>query len=626
MHPEQTMKRTRFLLVAAGALCTAFPAPAATRYVDLNNPTPAAPYTSWATAATNIQDAVDEAVDGEEIVVTNGVYATGGRVVLEYITNRVAIYKPLTVRSVNGPLQTAIEGRLAETGTTNGVGAIRCAYVGTNAVLSGFTLTNGHTLTSGGLSGGGALCELSGVVSNCILIGNTASYDGGGAYSGTLKNCTLNQNWADRLGGGVHSGTLFNCTVSSNWAGSRGGGAYGGTLINCTLSRNSAYRYGGGASDSTLSSCVLSSNWTTYASAGGGGVQGGTLNNCLLTGNRTSTAGGGAYSATLSNCTLSYNSASGGGGASDSVLNNCTLTNNSASSYGGGAYSGTLINCTLRGNSSGEGGGGVYYGKLLNCILTGNSASSYGGGAFSATLTNCTLSGNSSYNGGGAASGTLYNCIAYYNSATVGPNYHSTANLYYSCTTPLPSRPGNISNEPLFVNANGWADLRLQSNSPCINSGGSAYTPGPTDLDGKPRVSGGTVDMGAYEFQNPSSVISYAWLQNYGLPTDGSADYAHTDTDGMNNWQEWVAGTNPNDAASVLSILSATPSATNVVVSWSSVSTRVYSLLRATNLATAPAFSVVQSNIAGRVGTTNFTDTNALARRTAFYRVAVQPP
>ena len=133
-------------------------------------------------------------------------------------------------------------------------------------------------------------------------------------------------------------------------------------------------------------------------------------------------------------------------------------------------------------------------------------------------------------------------------------------------------------------------NLRLQSNSPCINAGSNGYAPSGPDLDGNPRIVGGTVDMGAYEFQSPQSPISYAWLQQYGLPTDGSADDTDPDGDGLNNWQEWRAGTNPTNALSVLRLLSPASGASGVIVSWQSVSGRNYSLERSTRLGAQPSF------------------------------------
>src|SRR2546422_1069112 len=75
---------------------------AATLYVSQSSLLPVPPYTTWETAAHTIQDAIDMAEEGDEIVVTNGVYATGGKVLHERLTNRVAITTGITVRSVNG--------------------------------------------------------------------------------------------------------------------------------------------------------------------------------------------------------------------------------------------------------------------------------------------------------------------------------------------------------------------------------------------------------------------------------------------------------------------------------------------------------------------------------------------
>jgi len=108
----------------------------------------------------------------------------------------------------------------------------------------------------------------------------------------------------------------------------------------------------------------------------------------------------------------------------------------------------------------------------------------------------------------------------------------------------------NITNAPSFINL-AAGNLYLQSNSPCINAGNNAYSAGSSDLDGRQRIVNGTVDIGAYEFQGAGMGEFIGWLQQYGLPTDGSVDFVDTDGDGLNNWQEWKTGTNPNDALSV---------------------------------------------------------------------------
>jgi len=214
----------------------------------------------------------------------------------------------------------------------------------------------------------------------------------------------------------------------------------------------------------------------------------------------------------------------------------------------------------------------------------------------------------------------LNNCIEYYN----GSDYYSSYN--YCCTDQLSGNDANnFTNAPLFVNLAG-GNFRLQTNSPCINAGNNAYVVGSIDLDGRPRIVGGTVDIGSYEFQNPSSVISYAWLQQYGLTNNGSADYADLDGDGLNNWQEWKAGTNPTNALSVLKMDSATPTNNPVgcVVTWQSVSDITYFLQSSANLTVQPAFISIQSNIVGQAGTTSYSDTNAVGSGPYFYRVGVQ--
>jgi hypothetical protein len=212
----------------------------------------------------------------------------------------------------------------------------------------------------------------------------------------------------------------------------------------------------------------------------------------------------------------------------------------------------------------------------------------------------------------------------YGNTAPVGANFSGTgANTYnFCCTTPRPSLgTGNVTNDPAFIDPPS-ENFRVQTNSPCIDAG--VGTPGSIDLDGRPRVVGSRIDIGAYEFQGPGIGEFTAWLQLWGLPVNGSADFTDADTDGLNNWQEWIAGTVPTDGTSVLKLLTPSPAPSGVTLTWQSVSGKTYFLQRAVDLTTQPPFSTIQSNILGQAGVTSFIDVGATGEGPFFYRVGIQ--
>jgi parallel beta-helix repeat protein len=587
-------------------------------YVDPGSTNPLPPFSSWGTAATNIQDAVDAVVYGAHILVTNGTYQSGGRLVYGALTNRLVINKPVVVQSVNGPTLTSIQGN-----PIIGDGAVRCAYLTNGATLSGFTLMGGATRAAGDgkkeQSGGGIWCETTNaVVSNCLILSNAANSLGGGVYGGTLSNCSLIANSATGSGGGAYLSFMNGCLLSNNTA------IIGYGPIS-----------GGGASSCTLVDCTLVSNVTdtpNYHPASGGGAVDSKLTRCTVTGN-SAKDGGGVNNSTLWNCSLSNNIAgNGGGGAAVSTLTGCLMISNSAA-MGGGCYQSIGTNCVLQQNTSVYQGGGAAGGALYNCLLTGNSApGSVGGGAAAdpggtgTTLANCTVVGNSAYyRGGGIDSCPAWNSIIVSNSAVNTPDSPdwNGGTLNYCCTTMLPGGAGNITNAPVFVNQPG-SKFQLQTNSPCINAGTNFYAAAGADLTGNARIIAGTVDLGAYECATPALIGYFSWMQGFGLPTTASAATADADGDGASNYSEWLAGTVPTNALSAFRIMSVTNRTASASVTWQSVAARNYWIERATNLGVASPFKIIATNLPGMAGLQTYIDGTATNGGPIFYRVGAR--
>ena len=291
-------------VIFLGVVC---PALADTHYVSVSNTTPASPYTNWTTAATNIQDAVDQAAGGDVVLVTNGVYDTGVAASdVPYnppgvLTSRLAIAKGVTVSSVNGPASTFIVGQ-GPTGPT----AVRCVSVSGGGHISGFTLTQGHTANQLTAKRGGGVFCMDGTVSDCVITGNFG-VEGAGVY---LRNS-----------GGLISG----CTISGNQSYFHGGGIYAsdvGTISKCVIYGNSAVHDGGGVyanNGSTVDGWIVDSIIAANRAESGGGVMllGDVtiMRNCLVYGNSASIACGGVrvgyWGNKIENCTIVDNSGAG---------------------------------------------------------------------------------------------------------------------------------------------------------------------------------------------------------------------------------------------------------------------------------------------------------------------------
>ena len=324
-----------------------------THYVRRDNPTPVSPYESWETAATNIQDAVDVAGVGATVLVSNGVYDAGGKWVTyaNYsASNRVYVGAAITLRSVNGPAETFIQGAPDPDTGTNGPAATRCVMLRAGASLIGFTLTNGFSATGHAdwqrIGGGVWLYHASSLVSNCVIVGNHSARSGGGVYlwAGTVVDCVITGNSAAGYGAGICCSGRDFCLIDA-----------------CIITNNHSILHGGGVaflgknfSPTTLmQNCVVVGNRATGTgnSSLGGGIHvnycDGTVRNCLIASNMSGGHGAGIF-------------LSGAVGTGSPIVENCTIVDNGPETelYGSGGIridtSGAVTNCIVWGNRQGN--------------------------------------------------------------------------------------------------------------------------------------------------------------------------------------------------------------------------------------------------------------------------------
>ena len=450
-----TLKHWEILAIA---VLSCLATPGAAWYVDAARPDDNGDGTTWGTAKKLLESGVGLAnTNGGTVLVANGTYNPAAE---------VAVTNSITVSSVNGAGSTFV----------NGSGAHRCFNLNNvNAVVEGFTLTNGLAA-----DGGGALITR-GVMRNCRLIRNTASsgmYAGGGAHvigPGIIEACLISNNAASAgggWGGGLYleaGAQAINCTNINNQA-YIGAGAFmynGATMSGCVVQANVsngiAFAYQTATKPASLVvDCTISGNTGPMSgSRNGGGMyiysQAGTtlVTRCTIA-NNWALNGGGAYVnspyVVFDNCSIVSNTSHCGGGlwitggySTNTTFTNCLIANNLMTTNGfpvGGTPEGGGVtvdsisgvvefdHCVISNNTSVETwngaagiaadlGGPVY---LRFCRVVNNQAINYTGcgglnlGLAGSYASNCVISGNSSSAGGTAggvrlAAGGLYNCL-----------------------------------------------------------------------------------------------------------------------------------------------------------------------------------------------------------------------
>jgi len=315
-----------------------------------------------------IQAAVDAAINGDVIELTDGTFAGDGNRDVDYLG------KAIIIRSQSGqPEQSTIFCDGSETDPHRAFNFVSGEQA--TSVLSGVTVTGGWVDSPE--RGAGVRCDNSSSprIESCIFTGNRGNaISCDGSQSLEISDCRFHQN-ESRLGGGIYcrSSTMFvdGCDFTENQAEQSGAGIYGffatAEVSDCTFRQNSG-NYGAAVGFNefcqvSIADCLFVDNTSIACSAVALFLScTGLIERCTFTGN-VATSGSTLFSekisnTTLRNCTFWNNSSPGGtilAGHQEVWLENCIIADDAVGAAVFSYYDYTELSCCdIHGNAGGD--------------------------------------------------------------------------------------------------------------------------------------------------------------------------------------------------------------------------------------------------------------------------------